>query len=116
MLAVRTVLADRDEIPTIIFDEIDAGISGRAAQKVADKLELIAKSRQVICITHLAQIAAVADHHFIIRKEIKEDAAVTSVREADTQESIEELARILGGKEITETVLATAREMKKMGD
>ena len=116
MLAVRTVLADRDEIPTIIFDEIDAGISGRAAQKVADKLELIAKSRQVICITHLAQIAAVADHHFIIRKEIKEDAAVTSVREADTQESIEELARILGGMEITETVLATAREMKKMGD
>jgi len=114
MLAIRTVMSDKDAIPTLIFDEIDAGISGRTAQRVAEKLRLIAASRQVICITHLAQIAAMADHHFVIDKSTDGITTNTTVREVSGEESVEELSRILGGSKITEAVRMNAREMKKL--
>jgi len=114
MLAVRTVMADKDDVPTLIFDEIDAGISGRTAQLVAEKLHFIARHRQVICITHLAQIAAMADHHYVIDKETDGSRTNTHVRELNDAESAEELARILGGTRITETTRMNAREMKEL--
>ncbi|MDD6436320.1 MAG: DNA repair protein RecN [Clostridiales bacterium] len=112
MLGIRTILANKDNVETVVFDEIDTGISGRTAQKVADKLTRIAANRQVLCITHLPQIAAMADSHYIINKDIVDGQSDTTVREADDEESILELARMLGGKEITETVIRSAREMK----
>ncbi|MBQ1414541.1 MAG: hypothetical protein IIY92_01255, partial [Lachnospiraceae bacterium] len=114
MLAVKTVLADADDIGTLIFDEIDAGISGRTAQKVSEKLALIAKSRQVICITHLAQIAAMADRHFRIEKRSGEDKTSTYISALGERETVEELARILGGVAVTEAVMDNAREMKQL--
>lgn len=114
MLAIKTVLADTDDIETLIFDEIDTGISGRTAQKVAEKLEVIAKSHQVICITHLPQIAAMADNHFRILKTIKNGKTVTEIEALDEAEQIKELARLLGGAEITDTVFENAREMKRL--
>jgi len=116
MLAIKTVLADKDEIGTVIFDEIDVGISGRTAQKVSEKMMLIGRTRQVICITHLAQIAAMADSHFRIEKQVTEEGTRTEVRRLDKKESVEELARILGGAEITEAVLKNASEMKELAD
>lgn len=116
MLAIKTVLADKDEIGTVIFDEIDVGISGRTAQKVSEKMMLIGRTRQVICITHLAQIAAMADSHFRIEKQVTEEGTRTEVRKLDKKESVEELARILGGAEITEAVLKNASEMKELAD
>ncbi len=114
MLAIKTVLADRDAVGTMIFDEIDVGISGRTAQKVSEKMAVIARSRQVICITHLAQIASMADAHFCIEKKMAEGEARTFIRRLTEEESVEELARILGGAKITETVLQNAREMKDL--
>ncbi|MDO5424452.1 MAG: DNA repair protein RecN [Eubacteriales bacterium] len=114
MLAVKAVMADRDATGTLIFDEIDTGISGRTAQKVSEKLAVIARKHQVICITHLAQIAAMADSHFVIEKNAKDDTTVTTVRNLSEEESIQELARILGGAEITDRVLENAREMKEL--
>ncbi|MDY3920188.1 MAG: DNA repair protein RecN [Candidatus Limivivens sp.] len=114
MLAVKAVMADRDATGTLIFDEIDTGISGRTAQKVSEKLAVIAGNHQVICITHLAQIAAMADSHFVIEKNARNDTTVTTVRRLSDEESIQELARILGGAEITERVLENAREMKEL--
>ncbi len=114
MLAIKTVLADQDEIDAVIFDEIDVGISGRTAQKVSEKMMLIGKTRQVICITHLAQIAAMADSHFRIEKCVRGKETQTEIRKLDREESIEELARILGGAEITETVKKNAREMREL--
>lgn len=114
MLAIRTIMADRDETETLIFDEIDAGISGRTAQKVSEKMAKVAGSHQVIAITHLAQIASMADHHFEIRKSVEDGATISRIRELDEDESVEELARILGGAEITGTVRDNAREMKNM--
>lgn len=116
MLAIKTVLADSDDIPTLIFDEIDTGISGRTAQKVSEKLMLIAKSHQVICITHLPQIAAMADSHFEIAKSASAGQTLTTIRLLDRQSSIEELARLLGGARITEAVLKNAGEMKELAD
>ena len=116
MLAIKTVLADKDEIGTVIFDEIDVGISGRTAQKVSEKMMLIGRTRQVICITHLAQIAAMADSHFRIEKQVTEEGTRTEVRRLDKKESVEELARILGGAKITEAVLKNASEMKELAD
>ena len=101
MLAIKTVLADKDQIETVIFDEIDVGISGRTAQKVSEKMMLIGRSRQVICITHLAQIAAMADTHFRIEKQVSDGGTRTEIRRLTEAESVEELARILGGAEIT---------------
>ena len=114
MLAIKTVLADKDAVGTMIFDEIDVGISGRTAQKVSEKMAVIARSRQVICITHLAQIASMADTHFCIEKKIVDQEAKTFIRRLSDEESIEELARILGGAEITATVRQSAREMKEL--
>ena len=114
MLAIKTVMADRDEIDTVIFDEIDVGISGRTAQKVSEKMMLIGRTRQVICITHLAQIAAMADSHYRIEKQVEEGETRTQIRRLSEKESIEELARILGGAEITDAVTKNAEEMRAL--
>lgn len=114
MLAIKTVMAKKDEIETLIFDEIDVGISGRTAQKVSEKMALIGSSHQVICITHLAQIAAMADHHYRIEKYTEEGEAHTAISLLTEQESEEELARILGGARITDTVRKSAAEMKAL--
>ncbi|MCI8275801.1 MAG: DNA repair protein RecN [Lachnospiraceae bacterium] len=114
MLAIKAVLADSDEIETLIFDEIDAGISGRTAQSVSEKLNDIGKSHQVICITHLPQIAAMADCHYKIEKTVKSGRTVTEVTRLKAGEEIEELCRLLGGAAITEAVEKNAREMKEL--
>ncbi len=114
MLAIKAALADQDEIPTLIFDEIDTGISGRTAQKVSEKLNRIGSCRQVICITHLPQIAAMADVHFCIRKESDGAHTHTQVAKLDPDASVEELARLLGGVEMTEAVYQNACEMKSL--
>lgn len=114
MLALKAVLAQKDSIGTLIFDEIDTGISGRTAQRVSEKLALIAKQHQVICITHLPQIAAMAQNHFRIEKEAGKDSVTTSITVLTEEESVEELARILGGAELTDAVYENAREMKRM--
>lgn len=116
MLAIKTVLADTDDIPTLIFDEIDTGISGRTAQKVSEKLSYIGRTHQVICITHLPQIAAMADCHFEIAKSAAEGRTATTIRALGTEESVQELARLLGGAKITDAVLKNAREMKDLAD
>ena len=112
MLALKTVLADKDEVESIIFDEIDTGISGRTAQKVSEKMALIGKNRQVICITHLPQIASMADAHYLIEKSVQGQTTITGIRRLQASEEIEELARMLGGVQITEKVLENARDMK----
>lgn len=114
MLAIKAVLADTDDIPTLIFDEIDTGISGRTAQKVSEKLAYIAGNHQVICITHLPQIAAMADAHFEIAKKSDGELTTTFIRELDQEQMIGELARLLGGARITEAVYDNAREMKRL--
>lgn len=114
MLAIKTVLADSDDIPTLIFDEIDTGISGRTAQKVSEKLSYIAESHQVILITHLPQIAAMADAHYEILKKSDGGKTTTTIRTLSDGEMVEELARLLGGAEITEAVRENAREMKRL--
>ena len=116
MLAIKAVLADSDEIPTLIFDEIDTGISGRTAQKVSEKLAYIAGNHQVLCITHLPQIASMADSHFVIAKGVKSGKTTTEIRSLSHEETGEELARLLGGTSITEAVRENAREMKRMAD
>ncbi len=110
MLALKTVLADRDAIPTLIFDEIDSGVSGRAAQKIGIKLREISGKHQVICVTHLAQIAIMADDHMLIEKHESGDRTVTDVTHLDFDKRKYEIARILGGDNITETVLKDAEE------
>jgi DNA repair protein RecN (Recombination protein N) len=113
MLAIKTVLSDKDEIETLIFDEIDTGISGRTAQMVAVKLGENSRHHQVLCITHLPQIAAMADHHFLIEKNVVENKTRTSIYPLQEKESIRELARLLGGTSITENVLNNAKELKE---
>lgn len=114
MLAIKTVLAENDHIETLIFDEIDSGISGRTAQMVSEKMNELGRSHQIICITHLPQIAAMADEHFLIEKSVENETTVSRIHELSEEESVQELARMLGGVEITDTVLENAREMKKM--
>lgn len=114
MLAVKAVLAEHDETSTLIFDEIDTGISGRTAQKVAEKMALIAGRHQVICISHLAQIAAMADAHYLIEKTSGVSHTSTQIRLLNGQEEVQELARILGGAKITEAVVKSAEEMKRL--
>ncbi|WP_346698867.1 DNA repair protein RecN [Catenibacillus scindens] len=116
MLAIKSVLADVDSIETLIFDEIDAGISGRTAQKVSEKLALISRKHQVLCITHLPQIAAMADNHYRIEKEPKGALTTTHITPLDHEMMVEEIARLLGGVQITDTVLENAREMKALAD
>ncbi len=116
MLAIKTILAESDQIGTLIFDEIDAGISGRTAQMVAEKMDVIGKCHQVICITHLPQIAAMADHHFLIRKNVVGQATFSNIELLGGQDSITELGRMLGGVKITDKVMESAREMKELAD
>lgn len=112
MLAIKTVLAGRDVIGTLIFDEIDAGISGRTAWKVAEQLNTVARCTQVICITHLPQIAAMADKHFVIEKSSTEDNTITDIHSLEGEESLGEMARLLGSDTLTDAALSNAREMR----
>ena len=114
MLAIKAILADRDQIETLIFDEIDTGISGRTAQKVSEKMAVIGKCHQVLCITHLPQIAAMADTHFEIEKHQKGTETITEIHPLEGDDSVRELARLLGGAEITQAVFENAKEMKEL--
>lgn len=114
MLAVKSCLADADRIETLIFDEIDVGISGRTAQMVAEKIHAIGKSHQVICITHLPQIAAMANHHYLIEKQANDGKTTTSIYQLGKEQEIMELARLIGGVKITDTVIQSAKEMKEL--
>lgn len=114
MLAVKSVLADTDQIPTLIFDEIDTGISGRTAACVSEKLSWIGRTHQVLCITHLPQIASRADNHFMIAKGIVDQKTCTTISCLEEEDSVKELARLLGGVEITDAVIQNARELKSM--
>ena len=116
MLAIKSVIADRDITGTMIFDEIDTGISSRTAQYVAEKMHNISKSHQIICITHLPQIAAIADTHFYVYKEVSDNKTITCMRELDEESQINELARFLGGSKITENVMENAKEMKQLAN
>ncbi len=116
MLAMKSVLAEQDEIPTLIFDEIDTGISGRTAQMVSEKMAQIGATHQILCITHLSQIAAMADAHFLIEKSVEEGRTRTGIRELSKEEIYMELARMLGGAEITTAVVKNAKEMKQLAD
>ena len=116
MLGIKTVMAKKDEIECLIFDEIDTGISGRTAQKVSEKMAQLSRDRQVIAITHLAQIASMADVHFLIEKRSEDGKTHTGVRQLTGEAITDELARILGGVQITDAVRATAAEMKRMAD
>lgn len=111
MLAIKNVLAEKDDIGTIIFDEVDTGVSGRAAQKIGQKLAEVAQHRQVICVTHLAPVAACAAHHYRIYKTVEEGRTFTRVEELDHEERVRELARIMVGDHITESALQSAEEM-----
>ena len=111
MLAIRCVLSDNDIISSMIFDEIDTGVSGRAALKIAYKLHELSKSKQVLCVTHLAQIAAYADNHLLIRKTVEEGSTYTEVSVLDYAQRVREIARIIGGDIITQTTLKSAEEM-----
>ena len=114
MLAIKNVLADKDDIDTLIFDEVDTGISGSAAQKVGFKLKEVSKNRQVVCVTHLAQIAALADTHFKIHKTVSDGKTYTNVNVLDHDGRKNELARIIGGVAITQATLDYAEEMLKI--
>lgn len=116
MLAMKNVLAEKDSVHTLIFDEVDTGVSGRAAQKVAEKLRSVAKSKQVLCVTHLPQIAALADTHLLITKAERDGRTYTSVTPLDLEGRKAELARIIGGANITKTTLKSAEEMLQHDD
>ena len=111
MLAMKNVLAEQDQVATLIFDEVDTGVSGRAAQKVAEKLRSVAKTKQVLCVTHLPQLAALANTHLLIAKEERNGRTYTTVTPLDLEGRKRELARIIGGASITETTLKSAEEM-----
>lgn len=114
MLALKSVMADKEDIGTLIFDEIDAGISGKTAWKVSEKMAVLGKEHQLICITHLPQIAAMADSHFMIEKSAKEGRSVTEIFELKEENMIQEIARLLGGNEVTEAVILGAKELKEL--
>lgn len=116
MLAIKSCLAREDDTPTLVFDEIDVGISGRTAQSVAEKLSVIAGEHQVICITHLPQIAAMADSHYLIEKNVENNKTITNIRKLSSEEEINEIARLIGGAQITEATIVSAREMKGLAD
>lgn len=111
MLAIKSVLADKDDVDTLIFDEIDTGISGRAADKVGSQLSRVSDCRQVICVTHLAQIAAYADNHLLIEKNVLDDRTYTNVTSLDYEQKIGEIARIMSGTDITENLYNSAKEL-----
>lgn len=114
MLAIKSVIAEVDKIPTLIFDEIDTGISGRTAQAVAEKMSIISRKHQLLCVTHLPQIAAMADTHFKIEKIVKENKTSTFVHKLDEEGQFEELARMLGGAKVTDITIKHSKEMIKL--
>ena len=116
MLAIKSILADSDNVPTLIFDEIDTGVSGRAAQKIAQKIHKISMKKQVLCITHLAQIASMAGTHYLIEKDVENDVTRTRVRELERGGKVEELSRIIGGAQITELTMKNAAEMLELAE
>lgn len=116
MLALKNVIAEKDSIGTLIFDEIDTGVSGRAAQKIGIKLKQISRLRQVLCVTHLAQMAVMADNHLLIEKNIQGNRTVTTVRTLDHEQRKYEIARIMGGENITELMLENAEQYLKDAD
>ncbi len=111
MLALKSILAERDDIPILIFDEIDSGVSGRVAQAVGRRLQKLALSHQILCITHLPQIASTGSHHFLVEKKIRKDRTHTSVRRLDAPERVTAIASLLGGEKITATHLKSAQEL-----
>ena len=114
MLAMKNVLAEKDQVNTLIFDEVDTGVSGRAAQKVAEKLRSVAAHKQVLCVTHLPQLAALATTHLLIAKSERDGRTYTTVTPLDIEGRKKELARIIGGTNITETTLKSAEEMLRL--
>ena len=110
MLALKSVIADRDSVATMVFDEIDTGVSGKAAQKIGIKMKQISKDRQVICVTHLSQLAVMPDNHLLIEKNTVENKTITNVIELDFNGRIEEIARIMGGENPSELILKSAEE------
>ncbi|MCF0142734.1 MAG: DNA repair protein RecN [Parasporobacterium sp.] len=116
MLAIKSAIAKNDDVPTMIFDEIDTGISGVTAQKVAEKLFNLSRSHQLICITHLPQIAAMGDIHFAISKEVADGSTISGIRKLTEDQQAMELAKLVGGVTITESALANARELKALAD
>ena len=112
MLAIKTVLADSDQVPVLVFDEIDTGISGKAAKAVGEKIKIISRKHQVLCVTHQASIAAKGDYNYFISKKIKEDKTVTNIKLLSEQEVINEIARISSG-DITIGSLNHAKELRK---
>ncbi len=114
MLAFKTVFADEEGTDTLIFDEIDTGISGKTAWKVSEKLGRLSSEHQIICITHLPQIAAMADSHFLIEKQVEQERTITRIKRLDEEESLRELARLLGSGSVTKAVLSNACEMREM--
>ena len=116
MLALKTITAKQEKIGTFIFDEIDAGISGKTAWKVSEKLGILGRTHQIICITHLPQIAAMADHHFYIEKNATDHSTETTITELSEADSLKELARLSGAAQLTESVLANAKEMKDLAE
>jgi DNA repair protein RecN (Recombination protein N) len=115
MLALKTILVEGDGIPTVVFDEVDAGIGGAVAEEVGKKLKRVAAKRQVFCITHLPQIACMADSHYGVSKSVKKDRTTTEVRLLDERERVDEIARMLGGKIITDATIKHAEEMIERG-
>ena len=111
MLAIKSVLADKDDVDTLIFDEIDSGISGRAAVKVGRQLKKVSAARQTLCVTHLAQIAAFAQNHLLIEKSVKENSTYTAVKQLSGEGRVMEIARIMAGSNISENIINSAREL-----
>ena len=114
MLALKTIMADKEEIGTLIFDEIDTGISGKTAWKVSEKMAVLGKEHQLICITHLPQIAAMADTHFMIEKMERDGRSVTDIFELKEENMINEIARLLSATEVTQAVISNAKELKDL--
>ena len=116
MLALKVVLGNADSIGTFIFDEIDTGISGRTAQKVAEKMQQVSRTKQIICITHLPQIAAMADNHYMIEKISQKGRTKTAIRLLKRSDAIRDVARLMSGSQVTDVTVNAAREMKDMAD
>jgi len=111
MLALKTIFSGLDQIPVLVFDEVDTGVSGRAAQAIAEKLANLSRNRQIFCVTHLPQVASMADAHYLIYKEVEENRTYTRISHLAEDERVTELARMLGGAKVTDTTLNHAREM-----
>jgi len=116
MLALKSTLAKNDKLPLLIFDEIDVGVSGRIAQKVGHSLKELSRYHQIIAITHLPQIAGLADHHYLIEKATKQDRVISSIKKLKDSERVSEIAKLLSGEKVTESSLKSARELMNFGE